>query len=177
MKKFLLLIVSAILLFSYSCNDLSPIDELSEAAGLKSGKKVMNFTAHLSGDQEVPAVETKATGQAIFQLSKDGMELSYKVIVANIIDVKMSHIHIAPAGTNGGVVVWLFPDGPPPGLLEGKTNGILVQGTITADNLTGSLAGMQLSDLLDAMMTGNAYVNVHTVAHGGGEIRGQIMSH
>lgn len=41
-----------------------------------------NFTAHLSGDQEVPARETLATGQAIFHLSGDETALDYQLIVA-----------------------------------------------------------------------------------------------
>lgn len=136
----------------------------------------MNFRAHLSGNQEVPANESIATGQAVFQLSKDGMSLKYKLIVANIDDVKMAHIHMAPVGNNGGAVVWLYPAGPPPVLLDGSTNGILAQGTIMADNLSGALAGEQLSALVEALITGNTYVNVHTEMYGGGEIRGQIMS-
>jgi hypothetical protein len=73
-----------------------------------------NFRAHLSGDEEVPAVDTRAQGQAIFQLSRDGMTLHYKLIVANIEDVLMAHIHLAPAGENGPIVVWLYPSAPPP---------------------------------------------------------------
>lgn len=132
------------------------------------------FRAHLSGEQEVPPVDTRATGQAIFKLSKDGTVLSYKLIVANIKDVTMAHIHLAPAGENGPVVVWLYPEGPPPQLIEGATNGILAQGVITNVDLQGELEGASLEDLVDIIKSGGAYVNVHTETHGGGEIRGQI---
>jgi hypothetical protein len=133
-----------------------------------------NFTAHLSGAEEVPAVETRATGQAVFQLDRDGSALHYRLIVANIEDVLQSHIHLAPAGQNGGVVAFLYPSGPPPQLIPGRTDGVLATGTITAGDLLGSLAGMTLDDLVDAIRSGNAYVNVHTVENPGGEIRGQI---
>lgn len=133
-----------------------------------------NFRTHLSGDEEVPAVETQAQGQAIFKLSADGESLDYKLIVANIDDVQMAHIHLAPAGQNGGIVVWLYPDGPPPQLIEGRTQGVLAEGTITADDLTGSLEGASMDDLLDEIRAGNTYVNVHTSEFGGGEVRGQI---
>ncbi|MBI1296250.1 CHRD domain-containing protein [bacterium] len=134
-----------------------------------------NFVAHLSGDNEVPnAVITQAQGQAIFHVSKDGSEISYKLIVANIEDVRMAHIHLAPAGSNGPVVAWLYPSAPPLQLIPGRTNGILMQGTLRAANLTGALAGATIADLVDAMAAGNTYVNVHTVANPGGEIRGQI---
>ena len=173
MKKTLFLLVSVFFFVLTSCN--SPVEEdFQNEALLKSGQKVLNFRAHLSGDQEVPANESIAQGQAIFQLSKDGTELSYKLIVANIENVRMSHIHLGPAGSNGGVVVWLYPSAPPPIVLPGTTNGILAEGVITQANLTGTLTGQPLSDLIDAMLADNAYVNVHTLAFGGGEIRGQI---
>lgn len=133
-----------------------------------------NFRTHLSGDQEVPPVDTKAQGQAIFKLSKDGETLHYKLIVANIENVLMAHLHLAPPGTNGGVVVWLYPDGPPPQLIEGRSNGPLAEGEITADDLVGSLAGSTLAALIEAINNNEIYVNVHTTQHGGGEIRGDI---
>jgi hypothetical protein len=176
MKKILVLFVSAGMLLFSSCNSLGPTEKLEEDVALKNATMVKSFKAHLSGDQEVPPVETNATGQAIFKLSKDGMELHFKLIVANINDVRMAHIHLAPVGVNGGVVVWLFPAGPPPGLIEGKTNGILAEGVITSEDLVGDLAEKTLDDLISELEAGNAYVNVHTVANGGGEIRGQISS-
>lgn len=133
-----------------------------------------NFVAHLSGGEEVPAVETLAQGQVIFHLDRSGNELSYKLIAANIENVAMSHIHLAPAGVNGPVVVWLYPSAPPAQLIPGRFSGVLAEGTITAANLVGPLAGKDLSDLIAEMDGGNAYVNVHTSAYPAGEIRGQI---
>ncbi len=144
-----------------------------------------NFTAHLSGDEEVPPVLTRATGEAMFQLSEDVTELTYTLIVGNISNVIAAHIHLAPAGVNGPVVAFLFGPAPAGG---GRVNGVLAIGTITAANLIGSLAGHPLSDLVDAMEAGNTYVNVHTndgippINTGpgdfpGGEVRGQIAGH
>lgn len=133
-----------------------------------------NFVAHLSGGEEVPPVDTKATGQTKFQLSKDGTELSFRLNVANIENVTQAHIHLAPVGENGPVVAWLHPDGPPAQLIPGRTQGTLALGTITADDLVGPLAGAGLADLVAAMNAGNTYVNVHTSQFPGGEIRGQI---
>lgn len=135
------------------------------------------YTAHLSSDQEVAnsPVVSQATGQAIFKVSKDGERIEYRLIVTNIENVTMAHIHLAPAGQNGGVVVWLYPDGPPAQLIPGRSSGVLATGTITADDLVGSLAGStSLSNLIAAFDAGNAYVNVHTSQFPGGEIRGQI---
>ena len=66
-----------------------------------------NFVAHLSGDNEVPPVDTRAQGQAKFQLSKDGNELHFKLIAANIENILQAHIHCGAAGVNGPVVVFL----------------------------------------------------------------------
>jgi len=172
MRKIYLLVLS--LVVSVACSEQPAGDEFLEEVTLKSAQKVMVFKAHLDGNSEVPPVETLATGQAVFMLSKDGETLNYKLIVANIEDVRMSHIHLAPEGANGAVVVWLYPSGPPPMTIEGKTNGILAEGAITMESLVGELAGEPLSALIDQIKAGNAYVNVHTVTNGGGEIRGQI---
>ncbi len=141
---------------------------------LAFGAANMNFVAHLAGNNEVPPVDTKAQGQVIFSLSNDGNSLNYRLIVANIYDVQMSHIHLAPAGTNGPIVVWLYPSAPPAIPIPGRTDGVLAEGTITAANLVGPLAGMTIADLVSQMKAGKTYVNVHTTAHPGGEIRGQI---
>lgn len=132
------------------------------------------FVAPMSGGEEVPPNDSRGTGVATFKLSADGTELSYRLIVANIENVTQAHIHLAPAGANGGVVVWLYPGGPPATLIPGRSDGVLMTGTITAANLVGSLAGATLDDLLTHMRAGGAYVNVHTSLLPGGEIRGQI---
>ena len=72
----------------------------------------------------------------------------------------MAHIHQGKAGGNGS------PVAP---LQMGK-------GKITSSDLQGPLAGKQISDLVDLMKNGGAYVNVHTQQNQNGEIRGQIMS-
>ena len=38
----------------------------------------------------------------------------------------MAHIHLAPTpGANGGIVVWLYPSGPPASLIPGRSDGVL----------------------------------------------------
>jgi len=129
------------------------------------------FHAILEGDEEVPPVDSDAKGAAIFRTSNDGTELNYRLIVANIEDVTAAHIHLAPRGENGDIVAFLFDPEEP---TEGRTNGVLAEGTITSEDLVGPLEGSTLSELIDEMEAGNTYVNVHTVEHRSGEIRGQI---
>jgi len=139
-------------------------------------------TGGLNGGEEVPARDTKARGNAMFEVSDDGLSMTYKLIVANIDNIIQAHIHIGPSGVNGPVVLFLHELVAPGG---GTSNGLIRQGTVTAANLVGPLAGHPLSDLISAMSAGNAYVNVHTndgvapINTGpgdfpGGEIRGQI---
>jgi hypothetical protein len=129
------------------------------------------FHAILEGDEEVPPVDSDAKGAAIFRTSNDGTELNYKLVVANIEDVTAAHIHLAPRGENGDIVAFLFnPETP----TDGREFGILDEGTITSADLVGPLEGSTLSELIDEMEAGNTYVNVHTVEHLSGEIRGQI---
>lgn len=129
-----------------------------------------SYYAVLSGGEEVPANDSQGRGVAKFQLSDDGLSLHYSLVVANIENVTASHIHLAPAGANGGVVVFLFGPAAPTGPLAGK----IAVGTITAANLINALAGQPLSALIEQMNNGGAYVNVHTSQIPGGEIRGQI---
>ncbi len=100
-----------------------------------------NLRTHLSGNEEVPVRATDAQGQAIFQVNDAGTAISYKLIVANIENVTQAHIHLAPSGMNGGIVVWLYPAAPPSMLIPGRTQGILGEGEITAASLVGSLSG------------------------------------
>lgn len=175
---FTLLPLTALLL---ACGDMQAPDAtleptLSEARGGPAMAEASGqFIAHLTGDEEVPPVDNQAQGQATFRLSADGSEIRYRLIVANIEDVMMAHIHRAPAGENGPVVVWLYPDAPPPQLIDGRFNGVLATGVITEEDLTGPLGeDGTMEDLVELMRSGEAYVNVHTTANPGGEVRGQI---
>lgn len=132
-----------------------------------------NFGAQPYGGGEVPPTDSQGRGSAIFHLSDDGTTLHYKLIVANIDHVTQSHIHLAPAGVNGPIVVFLF------GFVAGgvSEDGVLAEGDITAANLIARPAinfHATMAELLAAMRSGGAYVNVHTVAHPGGEIRDQV---
>jgi hypothetical protein len=136
---------------------LSPATLTASPTG---GSAVQLFEANLTGTEEVPAVTTGASGRAVFALSEDLTTLHYRVMVHDISNITMAHIHEAPFGVNGPVVHWLTPMPPDDPILA---PGSPVSGSIT-------LAEGQLQDLLD----GNYYVNVHTTAFGAGEIRGQI---
>lgn len=139
-----------------------------------------NFSAHATGKQEVPARQTKAQGQIVARVGAS--EVSYRLVASNISNVVAAHLHLAPAGSNGPVVAFLFGPVTPGG---GRRNGVLATGTIDASDLVGPLAGHPIADLVAEMRAGNIYLNVHTddgVAPAntgagdfpGGEVRGQL---
>ena len=142
----------------------------------------LNFNTHLKGEHETPPHETQAQGQAIFQVSPDGLSVSYRLIASNIDNVVASHIHKAVVGVPGPAVVFLYGNAAPG---AGRHDGVLSTGTLTAANLIGPLAGQPISALLALIESGDAYVNVHTndgvdPPNSGpgdfpaGEIRGQL---
>jgi hypothetical protein len=170
------LLLGALALAVAGCAENSnPTDPISIPVYTQSvADDATEFRTHLSGGDEVPANDSRGQGQAIFQLSADGTELHYKLVVANIENVHMAHIHNAPAGVNGGIVVWLYPAAPPPSLIPGRSDGVLAEGVITDANVIGSLAGTGIAGLLAAIRAENTYVNAHTSQLQPGEIRGQI---
>lgn len=133
------------------------------------GRPNRNFRAHLSA---LPDVDTDAQGQATFRLGTDDGEMGYRLVVANIEDVLMAHIHLRPSG---GVAVWLYPEeGPPPELIPGRFDGVLAEGTITDDDVAGPDGVDTLAALVEELRAGNGFVRVHTGEHPVGEIEGDV---
>jgi hypothetical protein len=129
-----------------------------------------NFKADLSGNDEVPSVNTLAKGEAKFSLSADQKTLSFTVVVRDIENPTAAHIHFGTAGKNGAPVANLF-NGPK---REGKFRGNIAQASITANDLIGELKGKSINSLVALIKSGELYVNVHTDSNPNGEIRGQI---
>ncbi len=122
----------------------------------------------------VTGVKTSATGEAVFNLSKDGKKLKYKLTVKKIENVTMGHVHALGAdGTPAAILVWIYPDkGTEPILKAGNFSGVLAEGTITADKLAGPSKGGTIKDLFEQIEHGKAGVALHTKQNGGGELWG-----
>ncbi len=106
----------------------------------------------LSGDQEIPPVTTSASGSGTITVGED-KSVSGKVTISGMTPL-VAHIHEAPAGANGPIVIPL---------------------TKTSDTVWVVPAGAKLTDSQYASYkAGNLYYNVHTETHKSGEIRGQI---
>lgn len=118
-------------------------------AGVASAQQVK---VTLSGDQEVPAVKTAGAGTGTISVAAD-RSVSGTVTTTGVAGT-MAHIHEAPPGKNGGVVIPLSKSG---------------------DNTWAVPAGAKLTDAqYSSFKAGNLYVNVHSAANPGGEVRGQL---
>jgi hypothetical protein len=119
----------------------------STGLAIAGASKVM-----LSGAQEVPPVQTSAAGSGTITVNDD-MSISGSVTTTGVKGT-MAHIHEAAPGKNGGVAV----------PLEKKS-----------DNEWAVPAGAKLTDAqYKSYKAGDLYVNVHSDANKGGEIRGQL---
>jgi len=106
----------------------------------------------LSGANEVPPVSSSAAGSGMVTVKDDG-SVTAKVTVTGM-TATAAHIHMAAAGSNGPVIVPF---------------------TKTADNTFEAAAGAKMTpEQLAAYKAGNTYVNVHSAANPGGEVRAQL---
>lgn len=128
------------------------------------------FTAPLTGSAEVPPVTTQAAGSATVTLY-DTATVRYEVTVTNINAVTAAHIHAGTAAQAGPVMVLLYSGTTPTAAIAG---GVLRQGDIT--RATRFTAPFTYDSLVTRIRAGTAYVNVHTSANPGGEIRGQLAA-
>ena len=114
------------------------------------------FEANLDGMQQVPPNESLGFGSVL--LSYDDttniLEIVSGFYDSLLSDVIAAHIHQAPSGVNGPIIIPLMHTGGPSGELSGG----------------GELVGDQRT----ALFNHGLYINVHSVDFPGGEIRGKI---
>ena len=140
--------------------------------------------ANLDGYQEVPSVATRASGVFTARPNSERTEVEYTLTYAGMqAPVTQAHIHFAQISVNGAIVVWLCGSATNPGPAgtpacpqgAGTVSGIFRAADVQATPTTQQLAAGQITALVEAMRSNSAYVNVHTTASPGGEIRGQIF--
>ena len=131
--------------------DMSPPGEIRGQIG---NAAMTTLFGTLGGDQEVPAVDTPATGTAIFSVDTEANTVTYNITYSGLVGVEVAaHIHgLAPAGDNTGVLFGLLPDSP-------KT------GTWGYDE-----------SMEEAILGGQTYINIHSDMYPSGEIRGQMVA-
>jgi hypothetical protein len=165
--KFVVVVVTSLSLITA----LISIAYLSSASlfAVPSEGQQKKFSAQLSGDQEVPPIQTNASGTAWFKSNRDNLE--FELNVTDLQGITMAHIHNGKQGEIGPPVLPLYKSESPTILMNGK----LASGNITANMLEGPMAGKQIANLTTAMKNSETYVNVHTQQNPNGEIRGQII--
>lgn len=147
------------------------ISGMGVAIGLNPSTVYANheFAANLTGQQEVPPVNTQATGQAILVQSLPKNQTAYYFInVTGIQGVTQGHIHSGAEGENGPIIVTLFN-------FDSPQNEVLQNGMISAKILEGPMQGKNIPELIAAIKNGSTYVNVHTEQYPNGETRGQLV--
>lgn len=132
------------------------------------------FGAILVGDEEVPPVATSASAVAHFVLNADGT-LSYELRATGPIQgATQAHIHLGAHGQNGPVVAFLF--GLDPAGQNFVAGDLIGSGVIADANVIARpLFTPSVENLVQRMRQNRAYVNLHTLAHPAGEVRGQIV--
>lgn len=110
--------------------------------------------ALLVGSEEVPPADPNGLGFAVVTFDPDRGQVCYFLAVANIAPATAAHIHFAPKGTNGPVVV---PFNPP---TNGTSSGCAPAAVPLVQNLIANPS--------------QYYVNIHNAEYPGGAIRGQL---
>lgn len=142
------------------------------------------FSVPLSGFAEVPAISTPAQGRFFVRGSTDGTRIQWLLTYENLTGtVQQAHIHFGAAGTNGGISLFLCsnlgngPVGtqacPQTATMEAPVTGISAASDIIGPAAQGIPVG-GFAKLVEAILAGKGYVNVHSSLFPGGEIRAQL---
>jgi CHRD domain len=141
-------------------------------AGAASAQNV-NLTATLSGAEETPApgINTGAFGFAEVGVDMTNREVTVSLDIFNLpTGSTAGHIHAGGKGTPGPVILdFNFP--------AGRTGDMTLNLRLGQANFRArpDIGIVSFEDALQAIAAGNGYVNIHTTANGGGEIRGQLV--
>lgn len=133
--------------------------------------QTITFNAALHGGGEVPAVITGAAGTAVVTWNTATKAGTYRVEVYNMPSgTTQSHIHVGASNVAGPVVInFTVP--------VGISNDFALTGTFgCSDVVPRQPQGINsCEDFEQALLLNNTYVNVHSQANGGGEVRGQLV--
>jgi CHRD domain len=138
----------------------------------------LEYKAKLAGANEVPPVSTAASGEFKIEFDAAVTKGEFQLRLANMKRVTQAHIHCGAAGVNGPVVAFLAGFHDRGWDVDGKwigTASIDASNVITRPASPACPSGVNnLADIIKLMNEGNAYVNAHTIAFPGGEVRGQL---
>lgn len=143
-------------------------------AAAPASAQSFTLTAQLNGGNEATqtanGVNTGAFGDCTIVVDLTAQQLTYNVRVFNLPSgVTASHIHVGAERTPGPVVVNFAPPVP-------ASNDFGFSGTVafSAFVLRPDQGIRSSDDMVQAILGGNSYCNVHSTVNPGGEIRGQF---
>jgi len=156
---------------------------LVAGAAFANAKNQRNtFRTPIDGYQEIPTLSTTGHGLLALHIAPDGSSIGYALRYDALEgSVVQAHLHLGRTAFNGGVMVFLcsnaaapVPTPPCPGPNSGSVSGTLEAADVIGGAATQGVAAGELDEVIAALRRGAAYVNVHTSAYPGGEIRGNI---
>lgn len=148
--------------------------------------------AELVPAQEVPSVSSDARGRFKATIDRANQTISYELSYEGLEAApEQAHIHVGQRRVNGGISVFLC--GNPPTVPDAKfpqpqpcpPSPATITGVLTAANIIGpegqgiapSLNGVnEFDELVDKILEGLSYANVHSAKFKGGEVRGQLRT-
>lgn len=139
------------------------------------------LSAKLKGYEEVPVIFTLGIGT--FSATTTANAIAYTLTYTKLSGaVQQAHIHFGQRGVVGGISAFICtnlgngPAGTPacPGPSAGTISGTITAATVTNFAIAQGIGAGQIGKVLNAIKSGVAYVDVHSTAFPGGEIRGQI---
>jgi CHRD domain-containing protein len=164
------------------------------ALGVSADNRERSFRvfAELAPINEVPSISSGAHGRFKATVDRANQTISYELSYAGLEDTALqAHIHLGQRHTNGGISVFLcgnpptvppatFPQPPacpvPPATITGVLTAANIVGP-AAQGIAASEAGVnEFDELVDAILSGATYANVHSAKFPGGEIRGPVRT-
>lgn len=141
------------------------------------------YSATLTPGQENPALAAPGEGTITLDIDEGAGEVSYELSYSGLADVRQAHIHFEKPALNGGIMLWLCNSATNPGPTPmttpacppeaGTVTGTLISTDVRAIDAQRLSAG-DFAAAVAQIREGLTYANVHTGAHPGGQIRGQI---
>jgi len=127
-------------------------------------EKDPSYLAMFDGAQQVPSSSSKGVGLATFRLNKSKTVMNVNIVFTGIDTIKSAHIHFGPKGKIGKVALDFSQ--------FSSISGNYIQTTIILNDTHNV---KDYTAFINALDSGNLYVNLHTASYANGEIRGQIL--
>jgi CHRD domain len=154
---------------------------LLAAVGVAVATGGTDFREKVTGYEEIPTLSTPANGEFKLRINRGAETIDYRLTYRDFeTPVLQAHIHLGARAFNGGISLFLCsnlgngPEGTPACPSPSGT----VSGTLDAADVVGpaaqGIAAGEFDEVVDAIRAGVTYVNVHSDAFRGGEIRAQL---